>query len=78
MQVLILVPIHIMEFPSYLTSASTLLLAVPLLSILLWRFTGRLLRLYFIRKYTTVEGLPLLGLKREHKIQGTAVVCGGR
>ncbi|GJE94120.1 hypothetical protein PsYK624_102880 [Phanerochaete sordida] len=66
-----------MELSSYLTVANTLLLASPLVFLLLWRFTGRLLRLYFLRKYTTVDGLPLLGVTRDKKIQGTAVVCGG-
>lgn len=70
--------VHAMEFPSHLTSAGPLLLAAPLVIYLLWRFAGRLMRLYFIRKYTTIEGLPVLGLKRDQKIKGTAVVCGGR
>ena len=67
-----------MKFPSHLTSADLLLFAAPLVFFLLWRFAGRLVRLYFIRRYTTIEGLPVLGLERDQKIKGTAVVCGGR
>ena len=39
---------------------------------------GKLCRAYFVKRLVTVDGLPLLGLKRVKKIQGTAVVCGGR
>ncbi|KAF7794180.1 hypothetical protein EIP86_005311 [Pleurotus ostreatoroseus] len=37
----------------------------------------KLCRAYFVKRLVTVDGLPLLGLKRVKKIQGTAVVCGG-
>ena len=67
-----------MEVSSYLTFSNPLLLASPIILLLLWRYAARLIRLYFLRKYTTVDGLPLLGVKRDRKIQGTAVVCGGR
>lgn len=60
------------------TSSHVWVLLSPLVLITLWRFIGRLLRGYFIRRYTTIQGLPLLGLKREQKVRGTAVVCGGR
>lgn len=61
-------------FPS-----ATLWLFVAVLSLLLSaRFAGGLLRVYLLRRYTTVDGLPRLGVKRGKKIRGTAVVCGGR
>lgn len=58
--------------------AFTWLLLVPFLLLLQWKVGGRLVRQYLLRRYTTVDRLPLLGLQRDKKIQGTAVICGGR
>lgn len=53
-------------------------MAFALLFALVWRFSGRLLRQYLMRRYTVVGDLPMLGQRPEKKIQGTALVCGGR
>lgn len=70
-------PIRIMKSLAYLTAINALLLASLFSILLLWRLTWQVLRVYFLRKYTTVNGLPILGQRREQMIHGTAVVCGG-
>ena len=59
-------------------SPETHWIALALSLVGLWQFTGRIVHRYFLSRYTTVEGLPLLGVERQKKINGTAVVCGGR
>ena len=49
----------------------------------LYQTLSRVLRGYFVRRFTTLEDMPLLGVPRESKgeekkVEGTAVVCGGR
>ncbi|KAJ3552545.1 hypothetical protein NM688_g4098 [Phlebia brevispora] len=43
----------------------------------LYSVIGKLCRAYFVKHLITVDGLPLLGLKRAKKIRGTAIICGG-
>ena len=49
----------------------------------LYQTLSRVMRAYFVRRFTTLEDMPLLGVPRESKgeekrVEGTAVVCGGR
>lgn len=62
---------------TFLKSFSWLVL-VPLFLVVLYRASSAPLRTYFLRRFTSVEGLPALGRKRGAKINGTAVICGGR
>lgn len=56
----------------------TSLLVVTIFLFTLYRLLGSALRGYLLKRYTSVDGLSILGRKRDKKIQGTAVVCGGR
>ena len=56
-----------------------------LLGIIVWTganivypYVSEQCRMYFLKHMTTVDDLPLLGLQRNKKIKGTAVICGGR
>ena len=51
---------------------------IPLLVLFIYQLVSKPIHDYLLRRYTTVHGLPALGLKRDQKVRGTAVVCGGR
>ena len=49
-------------------------------TILVWRIVNKVIRDYFVRKYTIIPDLRSFGRSRDEgkRIKGTAVVCGGR
>ncbi|EJD02492.1 uncharacterized protein FOMMEDRAFT_157715 [Fomitiporia mediterranea MF3/22] len=59
-------------------SLYVVILTVPAV-VVLWRFLGRWLHVYFTRKMTALYDIPNIGRPRanEKRLQGTAVVCGG-
>ena len=60
-------------------SLLALLGIITYISILsIWKSLGSLCRQYLVKRLITTDGLPLLGVERDKKIRGTAVVCGGR
>lgn len=65
---------HNLNLPELLALSISVVIAL----ILAYDVLGKLCRAYFVKRLITVDGLPLLGLKRTKKIRGTAVVCGGR
>ena len=62
------------------TEALGLLVLLTFILSSLYQTLARLLRGYFVRRFTTLEDLPLLGVPRAdgEKVRGTAVICGGR
>lgn len=56
------------------------IIAAFIILALSWKIVGSATRRYFVQKMTIMNELPSLGLPRPDKkrINGTAVICGGR
>ncbi|KAI0338097.1 hypothetical protein BDW22DRAFT_810294 [Trametopsis cervina] len=66
-----------MSETALLSQPSIWLLLALLVLCVLYPIGGRLIRGYLLRRFTAVDELPLLGVGRAQKMNGTAVVCGG-